>query len=731
MVGFLQPFQSWLWLEFVILVVIGTTALALAAHEWSRRGLFALALLLGALAAAFVVRVGHRAEQQDLVTHPVADASEEFEELYKSATADATAANTASRKKFETALAALSESLGYAPTAFQIAGGDVYAALSSDPIDTVDVREAMLHLLTLPVEPEHAPQALSVRDAANAAVAAVPGKEATAPARDAFDAAITELPCAGDHNPCGLAKPLALHIALHHVQLELARYRAAVAPGDAALQAAATALAGEKPEPSEVSIWAAAGAGPSEIIQSITKGTSLRVVPGPVGWLLLGIVAIGLLRWLTRVNSAQMPGPVTIDYTGDDDLKSVLRIAVLKNLATPAASPGAAVAQSVTDLATLANPEAGVVGKFVTALTNAVSASRGYTVEADVLTAPKADSGERAERPAVRVLVRVSSATSKRSLGSATFEHESARKAMQSAGLWAAGFLLARSTRVPSWATWTEATAQALGAANSDHPSLAELEAAARTAPASGWILVLYGNQLELAGRQLDAIEVYARAVAAHPRYRIARYRLAGALGMSSRDGGAAWIGATLARRASVIQWLHQAARRVAVDAVAVDALASAGNFPTNARALSRSMLQTIVDDTHWPRTWAAAMRRSERSSLWIDWWQGGSRSNHDLRWLAKSAMVVYGGGDVQSVERQAAKPDSSWQLSYNLACHYASSSPPVPQRALAALQRCLVRPGAEELTADWVRQDPDLAAVANSPGFDEFCARLAQGATP
>lgn len=112
----------------------------------------------------------------------------------------------------------------------------------------------------------------------------------------------------------------------------------------------------------------------------------------------------------------------------------------------------------------------------------------------------------------------------------------------------------------------------------------------------------------------------------------------------------------------------------------------------------------------------------------WLGWWHGGRTSNSAIKWLAKSAQLVYGdAAKLADVTDHAKRPDSSWQISYNLACYYASTAPSL---ALDALERCLVRPGVEQLTAEWVQRDPDLKAISSSPRFAAFCAQLDQGGT-
>ena len=47
---------------------------------------------------------------------------------------------------------------------------------------------------------------------------------------------------------------------------------------------------------------------------------------------------------------------------------------------------------------------------------------------------------------------------------------------------------------------------------------------------------------------------------------------------------------------------------------------------------------------------------------------------------------------------------------------------------ALDFLERTLVRPGVEQLSANWVRHDPDLAALRELPRFKRFLAQLRPG---
>lgn len=47
---------------------------------------------------------------------------------------------------------------------------------------------------------------------------------------------------------------------------------------------------------------------------------------------------------------------------------------------------------------------------------------------------------------------------------------------------------------------------------------------------------------------------------------------------------------------------------------------------------------------------------------------------------------------------------------------------------AMRFLEQTLVRPGVEQLSADWVSRDPDLAVLRALPRFKRFLAQLRPG---
>ena len=83
-------------------------------------------------------------------------------------------------------------------------------------------------------------------------------------------------------------------------------------------------------------------------------------------------------------------------------------------------------------------------------------------------------------------------------------------------------------------------------------------------------------------------------------------------------------------------------------------------------------------------------------------------------------------------------KDGSWWQISYNAACRHAADidiakgtqteQENAADCALKFLEQTLVRPGVEQLSADWVSRDPDLAVLRPHPRFKRFVAQLRPG---
>jgi hypothetical protein len=128
---------------------------------------------------------------------------------------------------------------------------------------------------------------------------------------------------------------------------------------------------------------------------------------------------------------------------------------------------------------------------------------------------------------------------------------------------------------------------------------------------------------------------------------------------------------------------------------------------------------------------------------------------------LVRSARRALSDPDTEQLDNDAVKDGSWWQISYNAACRHAADlektlraeeapaepgkpaeAPAEPQEwpstpeqrrktagnAMRFLELTLVRPGVEQLSADWVSRDPDLAVLRALPRFKRFLAQLRPG---
>ena len=244
-------------------------------------------------------------------------------------------------------------------------------------------------------------------------------------------------------------------VAKHALDVQLASYRAAVT-GTAADQAALKTVLAQQPDvDGNIPALAAIESGPETLWGSVFHSAGPPLVPGPLGWVVLGALLLGLLGWLLKVNASQLAGPVEV-LPGDNDkrLVTVFRVAVLRNVAEPGAAPGAHSASPVTTLLDIAAGPLGAVGKIVQAVLTVVGRRYGYQVSIDVTTSET-----------TTVLARVKSVSGGITLATNTFEEPDDEAAVEAAGLWTAGEILKRSSRIPSWAEWNAETASALAVA--------------------------------------------------------------------------------------------------------------------------------------------------------------------------------------------------------------------------------------------------------------------------
>ena len=510
----------------------------------------------------------------------------------------------------------------------------------------------------------------------------------------------------------------------HDLTVALAAYRAAVTGTDADKQAYQAAQSAALP---------AAGAG-FGVLQAVTDGPqalwagamkkNLRpLVPGPLGWVLLGGLALGIWGALLRQNAMQLAGPVSVQGDAKDDkLTAVLRVAVLRNLDEPGAAPGASASNPVTNLIDAVSGPLTQIGKILDVVYKVAGRRYGYEVTTDI----SADTSTAA--PVTTVLVKLKSIAGDQTFATRVFERETDEQAVRTAGLWAAGKILERSTRIPTWAAWNAYTAEALSTAFLEAPTTEQLEEAVKQAPGSGLLLAMLGQAYESApGRRVDAVEMYARAVAAHPRYLVARYRLGAALAAMRDD--LTWTQLQRPERERALRSVQRAAEALHIS---VTQLAGPPANPTPQpayfMALARAFLHELRVDTRLWHRLVSAIRRSERDAVapvrLIRW------SDPDARFhpLVKSLCIAYAEdfrGD--RLVGYASRPRRWWQVSYNAACGLAVHEQ--PDKAFLMLEQALIKPGVEQLSADWVNKDVDLASLRGDARFADFVQQLRTGA--
>ena len=579
--------------------------------------------------------------------------------------------------------------------------------------------------------------------------------------------------------------PDSLEVAMATMRLRLAQFRAAVlnrAEDGAAVTAAQDQLSdtqgGAPTTPPEISFADAISAGAQTAVDQLPGQTDPLLVLQLIGWLVLGVLLLGFWRLVERRSGQQQPGPVTIQFTSantasttatvkpthsgtttsataaaggsstpvtatdssdsavttdPDAQKAVFRSALLLNLTEPGAVPGANALQSLTDLAELPGVSKTWITPIVTALKTALSPSLGYTAIGEVVP-PEIAGGMWI------VVVRVVDDSTGSQVDVASFGALSDVRACRAAGYWAATVILGRSTRIPGWARWDIGTADALAAyqdSNLDETT-SELEKAVALAPSSGILLQTLAARYDLAGRHLTALSLSARAVAAHPRYPIARYRLAASTGILAGNTDVLWVGASFAERQRVAAQLGRACKLIGLAKIdkglverirelpSADQVEASETFRTTATCLYRLLRR---DTGYWTIPFRA-LRRSERGA----WWPAGvakfgaTGPRLRARRLVQSALLLYGATpkEIRKARDAAGKPDSLWQLSYNLSCYHCGRAkmssgainPAEVDEALDWLETALERPASGQMAGKWLDVDPDLQLIRQTARF-------------
>ena len=402
---------------FSLVAVLSIAALVLIAHDWARRQLVIATIVAAAVLSLFIVRIGFESlsipphwDRAQIAARVQADEAAlelQHTRALPALLHTARAARTTLREVLQTTPAPdvghglrtrADDILGYANT---ILGPGKNSAAKPDSADFASFDA------TLANEPVTYPPAATTELAD--AVHALRSSEAAAAAQishRALDQAI----CAVTGQQISRAPPKctsgkdqitsnrAWTAAKHELDVQLAAYRATVT-GTSADKAALTSVLAQQPDAdADISALAAIQNGPETLWRSAFHSTGPPLVPGPLGWVVLGALLLGLLGWLLKVNASQLAGPVDVlpGDTGSDDqgkrLVTVLRVAVLQNVAEPGAAPGAPSANPVTDLLDIAGGPLAAVSKIVQAALTVVGKRHGYQIRIDVTTDGSASS---------------------------------------------------------------------------------------------------------------------------------------------------------------------------------------------------------------------------------------------------------------------------------------------------------------------------------------------------
>ena len=287
---------------------------------------------------------------------------------------------------------------------------------------------------------------------------------------------------------------------------------------------------------------------------------------------------------------------------------------------------------------------------------------------------------------------------------------QTAPEACRAAGYWAAAEVLRRSTRIPTWARWRPESATALAAfddagdVGAAQPTVVDLQRATSVAPHSGVLLHRLADAYDLDGRSVDAMSTYARAVAAHPRYPTALYRLAASLAMLSRDPKA-WYDTGAVAQTRTAGQLARAGEELGLSTEYVDGLAtlpcatagppagcsgtspwsSCGTSTRRRRRASSSGGACAAASATRSGPWARQVRGRRGRIRWIvrtsrlmlladvaaEGRLPGPQPPRPSRAVRKEAANLP--ASLERAQKAARRPTSFWQVSYVLACYHAT----------------------------------------------------------
>ena len=571
-------------------------------------------------------------------------------------------------------------------------------------------------------------------------------------------------------------------LAVRRAQAELAVAEASVAfaADDDAKEAAATrvsdrsqalneALAAVDQPPPSTSVADAVGLGASAVVSDVVgESTDVPLALELLGWVLVGVAALWIVRSLSIRNADRELGPVALTAPKEAGAEAEqFRTYLLRNLPEPGAVPGADAISEVANLVVALEPvvKLPTVSALVAAVKTAVVVERGYIVEyCDLPTNPTATgSGANASTdggadPAagsgpVELVVRVRHARTTELLAQRIVRRPKRHEAFREGAYWAAAVIINASKVVPQWARWDPESAGALATFNQEDDlgklALDDLRLAARLAPTSGVLGMRLAHAEAVKGNQLEAFAQVLQTVRQHPRYLLARYRLAVSASLLADD-------AHLLANASRDLRLRLAGDLELVGggrALAAKLRETPTPPPANADELAMELC-----------SFGLTQLTKARRNLWTpnvlwNWLRTGERveqrnfipfhqSRRDVKQIGASCRYAIkerrrqrgGQGDARRVCRAAHRHDARvmergpiWQVAYNLACFHslASRSNEHDQQArkddaFRLLEAARRSRDSQQLGQDWLMADSDLQPLHGDPRWTRFLERIA-----
>ena len=325
-----------------VLAALSIATLILIAHDWARRQLLITAVIAAAALGLFFVRIGH----ESLSVPPRwerAQIAAQAKVQERAPEAQHAAARPSLLAAARTARTRLGGILGRAtpPSVDHALLGQARIILydANTSLTTISPQAFARFDVSMANEPVTFPPAATTEltDAVHALQAA-----GVAAATQIDHSPLDQAICAVTGNsirqstgacvtggPDEITSNRAWVTAKHDLDVELAAYRSAVtgtAADEAALRKVLAQPAGTD---ADVTVLAAMENGPETLWGSVFRAPVPPLVPGPLGWVILAALLLGLLRWLLMVNASQLAGPVEIvPGKNDDQLVAVLRVAV-------------------------------------------------------------------------------------------------------------------------------------------------------------------------------------------------------------------------------------------------------------------------------------------------------------------------------------------------------------------------------------------------------------------